>query len=142
MSNPTVLIAEDDFLIFEGILRPLLVREFDIVAAVGDGLQAVAAAEEHRPEIVLLDISLPGLRGFDAARTILANQPQCKVLFVSNYMERAYVEAAEDMGASGYVLKSRVSGELIDAIRAALAGEFYWPRFFSRSWSPTSERAL
>lgn len=142
MSKPTVLIAEDDFLIVEGVLRPLLARDFDIVSAVADGLQAVAAAEEHRPEIVLLDISLPGLRGFDVARKIFADQPQCKVLFVSNYAERAYVEAAEDIGASGYVLKSRVSGELINAIRAALAGEFYWPSFLSRSRSAAPERAL
>lgn len=127
MKKPTVLIAEDDFLILEGALRPLLDPEFEIVAAVGDGNEAVAAAQEHRPEVALLDVSLPGLRGFEVARQILSRQPECKVLLVSCYSEPAYIEGAREVGASGYVLKSRVSSELVNAIRTALAGQFYRP---------------
>lgn len=126
-NKATILIAEDEFLILEGSIRPLLESEFAIVAAVGDGLEAVAAAEEHRPDIVLLDISLPGLQGFDAARQILARQPACKVLFVSCYSDSAYIEAAKEMGASGYVLKNRIASELVPAIRLAQAGQFYGP---------------
>ena len=125
MSKPTLLIAEDDFLILEGSLCPLLTPHFEIVAAVMDGLEAVAAAEKHRPEIVLLDVSLPGLRGFEVARRVLANQPNCTLLFVSNYGDRAYLEAAREMGAKGWVLKNRVASELLPAIRLARAGEFY-----------------
>ena len=125
MSRPTVLVVEDDFVILEGALRPVLETDFDIVAAVGDGIEAVAAAAEHKPDVVLLDVSLPRLRGFAVARKILASQPQCKVLFVSNYWEPGYVEAARGIGASGYVLKGRVLPELAEAIRTALAGGFY-----------------
>jgi DNA-binding NarL/FixJ family response regulator len=124
-SKQTILIAEDDFLIREGYLQPLLEAVFTIVASVGDGRDAVAAAVELRPDIVLLDVSLPGLRGFEAARQILAAIPACKVLLVSNYGDRAYLRAAQELGASGYVLKSRAQNELLPAIETALAGQFY-----------------
>ena len=127
MKNLRILVAEDDFLILEGNLLPLLEPQFEIVAAVGDGFEAVAAAEEHRPDVALLDMSLPGLRGFDVARRILKSQPECKVLFVSCYSERAYVEAAKELGASGYVNKGRIDSELVSAIRTAAAGQFHWP---------------
>lgn len=125
MNRPTVVLAEDDSLIREGCLVPALESEFEIVAAVDDGNAAVAAVAEHGPDVVLLDISLPGLRGFAAARQILACRPETKVLFVSNYNNPEYLEEALNMGASGYVLKSRAAAELLTAIRTALAGQFY-----------------
>lgn len=125
--KPRILIAEDDFLIVEGCLRPALARDFEVVGVVGDGKEAVAEAERLRPDLALLDVSLPGLRGFDAARQILAVQPECKVLFVSNYSDAAYIQAAREMGAGGYVFKNRVLGELAPAIRIALMGKFYEP---------------
>ena len=127
MKKPTVVIAEDDALIREGCLCASLEPFFEIVAAVEDGAAAVASVEDHKPDVVLLDVSLPVLKGFDAARKILAKHPEIKLLFVSNYTERAYVQAAFDMGAAGYVLKSRAFTELPDAIRTALRGQFYRP---------------
>jgi DNA-binding NarL/FixJ family response regulator len=103
----------------------LLHQQFEIVAEVGDGQAAVAAAETHKPDIILLDVSLPRLRGFDAARNIRANQPATKILFVSNYAEKAYAEEAERLGASGYVLKSRAVTQLLPAVKMALSGQFY-----------------
>lgn len=129
MSTPTLVIAEDDFIIREGLLKALLEPHFKIVASVDDGRHAIVAAAEHKPAIVLLDISLPGLRGFDAARQILAANPDCKVLLVSNYADRTYPRAAKEMGASGYVLKNRVANELLPAIETALAGGFYQSTF-------------
>jgi DNA-binding NarL/FixJ family response regulator len=125
--KPRILIAEDDFLILEGSLRPTVSRDFEVVAVAGDGEEAVTKAEHLRPDVVLLDVSLPKLRGFDAARKILISQPGCKVLFVSNYWDGAYIEAAREMGAGGYVFKSRVVTELTSAIRTALGGGFYEP---------------
>ena len=124
--KPTVVIAEDDFVILEGALRPVVSPDFEIVRTVTDGEAAVAAAQELRPEVVLLDISLPRLRGFDAARKILAAQPECKVLFVSNYWDTEYIQAAKEIGAGGYVFKTRIRSELPAAIRTALAGDFYY----------------
>lgn len=127
MRKPTIVIAEDDAVIREGCLRATLEPFFEIVAAVEDGQAAVMSVREHKPDVVLLDVSLPVLRGFAAARKIIANHPDIKLLFVSNYADRAYVEAAFEMGASGYVLKTRAFTELPDAIRTALNGEFYRP---------------
>jgi DNA-binding NarL/FixJ family response regulator len=129
MNKPTVLIAEDEFLIREGSLEPLLRPHCTIVASVGDGREAVAAAAEHQPEVVLLDVSLPKLNGIEAARQILAAQPTCKVLLVSNYAESDYVRGAKEMGLSGYVLKTRIQSELVPAIHIALAGGFHESRF-------------
>jgi DNA-binding NarL/FixJ family response regulator len=125
MKKPRVVIAEDDAVIREGCLCASLEPFFEIVAAVEDGEAAVMSVEDEKPDIVLLDVSLPVVRGFDAARRMLAKHPEIKVLFVSNYAERAYVEAAMEMGAAGYVLKSRAFTELPDAIKTALNGEFY-----------------
>jgi DNA-binding NarL/FixJ family response regulator len=127
MKKPTVVIAEDDAVIREGCLCATLEPFFEIVAAVDNGEAAVASVERHKPDIVLLDVSLPVLRGFDAARRILAKQPEIILLFVSNYSDRAYVEEASRIGAAGYVLKTRAFAELTDAIYRALAGEFYRP---------------
>ncbi len=135
MKKPTIVIAEDDVIIREICLERILNGSFDIVASVGDGEAAVTSTERYKPEVVLLDVSLPVLRGFDAARRILALDPQIKVLFVSNYMESAYVEEAYRMGASGYVLKSRAPYELLNAIQAALAGQFYRPVLMSAAIS-------
>lgn len=116
----TVLIAEDNVLIREGYLEPLLASHYDIIASVDNGQDAVLAAAEHRPAVVLLDVSLPRLRGFEAARKIFAANPVCKILFVTNYEERAYVKAANEMGAFGYVLKARAPTELVPAIESAV----------------------
>lgn len=127
--SATILIAEDDFLIREGILRSVLAPHFTIVAAVDDGREAVVAASEYKPDVVLLDVSLPRVRGFEAARQILAATPSCKVLFVSNYADRGYPEAARELGAGGYVLKSRAATELVPAIETALTGHFFQSKF-------------
>ena len=99
------------------------------MASVDNGQDAVLAAAEHQPTVVLLDLSLPRLRGFEAARRILAGTPTCRILFVTNYEERAYVRAAADMGASGYVLKAQAADTLVVAIESAIAGKFYDPAF-------------
>ena len=129
MGKSTLLIAEDDFIIREWMLKSLLEPHFTIVASVDNGRDAVTAAAAHKPAIVLLDVSLPEIHGFDAARQILAANHDCKVLFVSNYADGAYPEAAKELGASGYVLKSRAVTDLLPAIEAALAERFYQSPF-------------
>lgn len=125
MAKTTIVIAEDDFMIREGCLRLLLEPEFDIVAAVDEGKAVVASVQEHRPNVVLLDVSLPLIGGFEAARRIVSAQPDVKVIFVSNYADKAYMEEAMRIGASGYVLKSRAVTQLVPAIKTAISGQFY-----------------
>ena len=125
--SPTVLIAEDEEII-RYVLEKTLGPEFKIIASVGNGEAAVRAAQEHEPEIALLDISLPVLNGFEAAEKIAQAKPDIKIIIVSSYVTSAQVEEAFRRGAKGYVSKGRV-GDLFEAIRAVMQGQSYRPHF-------------
>ena len=99
------------------------------VVAVENGRDFSTAAVEAKPQVALVDISLPDVNGMDAARQLLQLQPACKILFVSGYADPAYVEQARSLGASGYVLKTRIQAELLSAIELALEGKFYASKF-------------
>jgi DNA-binding NarL/FixJ family response regulator len=126
VKSPSVLIAEDDPVIREA-LRQQLDKHYDVVAAVGDGQEAVETVGKHRPDVALLDISMPVMNGLDAARQISAAAPEVKIIFVTSHAEPAYVEEAFHRGASGYVLKGRMA-ELFEAIGAVLNGRTYRPQ--------------
>ena len=92
------MIAEDNFLIREGCIEPLLNTEFSIEASVDNGRDAIVAVVEHPPAVALLDISMPGMNGFETARKTLALRPSCGILLVTNYAEPSYVQAAKEKG--------------------------------------------
>jgi len=122
--RPRVLLAEDHTLVREGLLK-LLGEELEIVGAVADGRALVAAAEPCRPDVVLLDVSMPLLNGFEAARQLRRTAPRTRVVFVTMHAEPDYVHEAFRAGARGYVTKSAASAELLFAIRQVLAGGSY-----------------
>ncbi len=124
MSTPiTVLIAEDHTLVREGT-RELLDREPDItvVAEAGRGDLAVELAGRHHPDVVLMDMRIPGLNGVDATRAIQAIAPAVRVVIVSAFEDEDYVREALAAGAAGYVLKTAPSRELVEGVRAVAAG--------------------
>jgi len=122
--RPRVLIAEDHTLVREG-LRILLAGELDIVDTVEDGRALLGAAERLRPDIILLDISMPLLNGLDAARQLAQVSPNSKLVFVTMHADPAYVHQAFRAGAAAYVVKSSASSHLIEAIQEVLAGRRY-----------------
>ena len=101
---------------------------FEVVCEVSDGLQAVQMAETLKPNIILLDIGLPGLDGIKAGELILKLAPETKIIFVSQESDADIVRAALQLGAWGYVLKSDAARELVLAIHSAVRGE----KFVSR----------
>jgi two-component system, NarL family, response regulator NreC len=119
-----VLIVEDFVLIQESI-RLALERECEIVGTAEDAETAIAAAAEMRPNVVTLDISLPGMGGFAAAESLTRTAPGVFVVFVTAYTDPAYVERAFAIGAKGYVLKGALQAELPAAVRAVVAGGRY-----------------
>jgi DNA-binding NarL/FixJ family response regulator len=121
-----VLIADDHGVVAEG-LKHLVEAQADmkVVAIVGDGREAVRAARDARPDVVLMDLSMPELNGADATRAILERDPKCRVIVLSMYAEREYVRRALKAGAVGYVVKRSAAKEVIDAIRAVHAGRRY-----------------
>jgi DNA-binding NarL/FixJ family response regulator len=134
MSKIRVLLADDHTLFRQGI-GSLLGRDGDIevVGEVSNSGDAVNQCSELRPDLVLIDISMPGISSFDAARQIKKTRPETKVLFVSMYDDEDYLGQALESGASGYVLKDTAAPELMTAIReVARGGSHLSPRMMAR----------
>ena len=121
-----ILIAEDHGVLRAG-LRALLNNELDmeVVGEAEDGNQVVSLAERLDPDVVIMDISMPGQDGLEATRQILESQPDRRVLLLTVHEDSSLMRAALDNGAAGYILKRAVESELIDAIRAVQRGELY-----------------
>lgn len=102
-----------------------LLREkpgLQVICEIGNGLQAIQRARELRPDLILLDIGLPGLNGIDAAREILQVTPKSKILFLTQETSSDLVREAFNVGALGYVVKAQAGGELLVAIETILQG--------------------
>jgi len=121
-----VLVAED-YPPFRRFLASTMQNrpELQIICEVEDGLEAVQKARALQPEVVLLDIGLPGLNGIEAARRIRSGSPKSKILFVSQESSADIVQAALETGAVGYVVKADAGRELIAALDAVLRGQTY-----------------
>ena len=137
-----VLVA-DDHPVFRQGLRTLLdgVDGIDLVADAADGETAVAAALETRPDVVLMDLGMPGLNGIEATRAILGAAPEVRVLVLTMFEDDDSVFAAMRAGARGYLLKGSDQNELLRAIRAVAAGEaIFGPAIAARLMAYFSSR--
>jgi len=119
-----VLLADDHALVVEG-LRQLLEPEFELVGTVEDGRALLAAAVRLKPDVILIDISMPGLNGIDAARQLRQLVPASKLIVLTMHGDSTYVEEAFQAGATGYLVKRCAARELVQAIRTVLAGHLY-----------------
>jgi two-component system response regulator NreC len=129
MTRIRVLIT-DDHTLFRSGLRLLLSNEPDIavVGEAGDGAEAIRLARTLRPDVVLMDITMPGMSGLDATRAIRQDLPEVRVLILTMHEDEGYLRESLRAGASGYVLKRAAAAELAAAIRAAWRGEtFIYP---------------
>ena len=127
MEFTTVLLADDHTIVREG-LRLFLesTGHYRVVADVGDGHAAVSMAQVYRPDIVIMDLSMPQLNGIEATRQIFENGVSTHVIMLSMHTSHADIMKAMQAGASGYVHKSSVSSEIITAIKTVLAGKNYF----------------
>ncbi len=124
MKRIRVLLADDHPLTLEG-LRTFLEPNVESVGTVTDGRALVEDAFRLQPDLIVLDITMPLLNGIDAAAQIKKSFPKVKIVFVTMHANPAYLEAALNAGATGYVLKSAAREELLDAIRKVMNGEIY-----------------
>jgi two-component system NarL family response regulator len=121
----SVLIA-DDHRLFREALRVVLERECDVVGEAANGEEALTLAARTRPDIVLLDVGMPGVGGLNAAHRLAREVPSSKVVIVSQHDDEEYViEAMVDAGAAGYLVKTDAAAELLNALRAVAAGRRY-----------------
>ena len=124
MKRIRVLLGDDHALILDGV-RASLQDDYEIVGEAYDGKALVTAAEKLHPDVVVVDISMPLLNGFESARLIKKALPTTKIIFLSQHLNPAYLKHALKAGASGYVLKSGAREELRQAIESALRGKIY-----------------
>jgi DNA-binding NarL/FixJ family response regulator len=124
MSRPRVLIADDHLVLAEG-LRGLLEPEFEVVGVVADGRELVAAAQQHRPDAIVADVTMPSLNGIEAAVQLREIGVKARVVFLTMHRDVAYARRAMAAGAAGFVLKHSAASELIAAVREALRGRTY-----------------
>jgi DNA-binding NarL/FixJ family response regulator len=124
LSRARVLVADDHRAMLENLVR-LLSREHDVVAAVPDGLSVVADAARLQPDLLVLDIAMPGLSGIAAAKQLKARGSTAKVVFVTMHHDREFVEASLTLGPVGFVAKDRLMLDLLPAIREVLAGQSF-----------------
>ena len=124
MNRPRVLLADDHALLL-GAFEKLLAEDCDIVGQVSDGRALVAAAVELRPDIIVLDITMPLLNGIEAARQIKQKVPRVKLVFVTMNEDTGLAADAFRAGASAYLLKQSATSELLTAIRQVIAGHSY-----------------
>jgi two-component system response regulator NreC len=119
MSGIRVLLADDHAIIRDGLSALLDARdEIEVVGLASHGLEAVAKARELKPDVVVMDVTMPHLDGIEATRRILELCPECRILILSQHAEEEYVLDAFWAGASGYLLKRDVGAELADGILA------------------------
>ncbi|HEY0603913.1 MAG TPA: response regulator transcription factor [Herpetosiphonaceae bacterium] len=119
-----VVLADDHSVVRKGV-REFLEEEpdIDVIGEASDGLQAVELATELQPDVIVMDIKMPQLSGVDATRRIRSAAPKVRVLALTAYDDDPYIFGLLEAGASGYVLKTAESSELIRAIRAVAAGQ-------------------
>jgi two-component system NarL family response regulator len=121
-----IILVEDHTLVREA-LRVVLEQNEDmqVVAEVGDGETALRMADELVPDVVIMDVALPGTSGIAVTRSLLASHPHIKVLGLSTYLDRRIIQQMLDAGANGYIAKSSAGTELTRGIRAVVAGRSY-----------------
>jgi DNA-binding NarL/FixJ family response regulator len=123
--RPPRLLLADDHPGTRELLRSLLEPEFDVIAEVQDGRALVSAAGRLAPDVIVTDISMPGMDGIAAATAILRVNPAIRIVFVTVHTDTCLVDRGLSTGALGYVLKLAAGDELLPAVRAALNGTRY-----------------
>ncbi len=129
MRSYKILIVDDSDRFRQFLVLSLRRRaEFQLINEASDGLEAVERAEELKPDLILMDIGLPGVNGIEAWRRIQKVSPNSKILFVSLESSADVVREALDLGAKGYILKADAASELLPAVDAVLQGKQYLSR--------------
>ena len=123
-NRPRVLLADDHPSVIEYVSN-LLSRDFEVVGVVSDGLLVADAVKQTHPDLIVMDISMPGLDGIRTAQSLRRSKDTPKIVFLTVTDDEEYISAAFAAGASGYVLKARLQSDLISALNEALLGRTF-----------------
>jgi len=134
MSKTTIILVDDHVLIREGLSQLLLTFEnVNVVGEASDGYEAIKLAEKLKPDIMIVDISMPKLRGVEAIKEIKRVSPLTRILVLSMHDREEYIKQSLKNGASGYILKNSASEELKSALKFVLKGQIYLSPAISKS---------
>lgn len=127
MSKLRILLADDHTVVRQG-LRKVLEEcpDWEVVAEAGDGREAVRQAEEHKPDVAIIDVAMPLLNGIEATRQIIRRSPSTRVLVLSMHADEAYVNQILQAGATGYLLKDSADVDLQNAVTAVSNGKSFF----------------
>jgi DNA-binding NarL/FixJ family response regulator len=118
-----VLLVDDHAIVRDGLAALLdVTTDMEVIGSVGDGEAAVTNVAQDRPDVVLMDLSMPGIDGVDATRRIVGDWPDVKVVVLTTFADQRRILEALDAGAAGYLLKDATPDEILSAVRAVVAG--------------------
>src|SRR5918994_7638607 len=133
MSRVRILLADDHTVVRQGLRKVLEDRpEWEVVAEAGDGREAVRLAEQHRPDVAIVDVAMPLLNGIEATRQITKRVPNTRVLVLSMHADEAYVTQILRAGATGYLLKESADVDLFKAVEEAAKGRSFFSPAIAR----------
>jgi DNA-binding NarL/FixJ family response regulator len=118
----TKIILADDHHLFNDGLKLMLSNNFIVLKQVFHGHDVMPAIIQHKPDLVILDINMPGINGLDIGKQIKKDYPKIKIVFLSMYQESNFIQAAKNLGAEGYLLKDSSSEEIIASLHKVVAG--------------------
>ena len=122
MSKPRILLVDDNQAVLDCLVR-LLSNDYTIVGALCDGPRLIDAVAILKPDLLLMDISMPEISGLELARLVQDNPPAPPIVFVTVHEDPEFMKAAQDVGAAGYVVKSTMETELKPVLKLALQGQ-------------------
>jgi two-component system response regulator NreC len=138
-----ILLADDHTVVRKG-LRLLLENqpEFQVIGDAADGREAVALAEQHKPDVIVMDVAMPVLNGIEAARQISTKLPSAAIVFLSMHSDEGYVLKALKVGARAYLLKDSAEYDLINAVKAVSIGKAFFSPAISKMLAEDYVRQL
>jgi two-component system response regulator NreC len=133
MPSIRILLADDHAIVRDGV-RALLEKQSDmtVVGEAADGRETVQLAEEHSPDVVVMDIAMPNMNGIEATRRIVASSPRTAVVILSMHQDESYVLRSLKAGAKGYLLKDSLRSDVIEAVRSVAQGRSFLTKKVSR----------
>lgn len=127
MSSINVLLVDDHILVLDGLRARLeLENNINVLGTANNGLEALGQSKKLKPDVVLMDVSMPVLNGIEAAKRFQSEQPDIKILMLSMHQDKEYILSLIQAGASGYVLKDVPAAELVLAIETVMRGGSYF----------------
>jgi two-component system, NarL family, response regulator NreC len=133
MSRVRLLLADDHTMVRQGLRKLLEERvDWEVAAEASDGREAIKLAEQHRPDVAILDVAMPLLNGIEATRQITKRVPSTRVLVLSMHADEAYVTQVLRAGATGYLLKDSADADLMDAVAAVAQGKSFFSPAIAR----------